>query len=240
MRRYGTGAGRLIPAFVFCFVAGAIAGWMLRGGPPAPAAGSASGDEARTTVAASTLGGPPNTTKGPPVDAVEHSRRPAAPVATSGGAGGSETIELLRERDLRLPIDGVDVERLKGMFAERRGNDTRGHEAVDIVAPRDTPIHAVEDGTIARLFKSNAGGTTIYQFDPTGRFCYYYAHLERYADGLAEGQRVTRGQVIGYVGTSGNAPPGTPHLHFAIFELGPERQWWRGTPIDPYLIFHHS
>src|SRR5262249_26800341 len=101
----------------------------------------------------------------------------------------------------------------------------------------DTPIHAVESGSIAKLFLSKAGGLTIYQFDPTGRFCYYYAHLQRYAEDLADGQDVAAGQVIGYVGTSGNAPPNTPHLHFAIFELTTARQWWKGRALDPYDVF---
>ena len=126
---------------------------------------------------------------------------------------------------------------MKGGFAERRDAGGRPHEAVDILAPRNTPVHAVDDGTIAKLFVSRAGGITIYQFDPSGRFCYYYAHLDRYAPGLLEGQRVSRGDVIGYVGTSGNAPPNTPHLHFAVFELDADRRWWKGRAIDPYLIF---
>jgi peptidoglycan LD-endopeptidase LytH len=95
-------------------------------------------------------------------------------------------------------------------------------------------VVAVEPGRIAKLFNSKAGGITIYQFDPTEQFCYYYAHLERYADGLQEGQHVDKGQVIGYVGVSGNAPKDTPHLHFAVFRLGPTKRWWEGTPIDPY------
>jgi peptidoglycan LD-endopeptidase LytH len=155
---------------------------------------------------------------------------------TTSGAPNDAAITTLRHRRLRLPIDNAAVERLEGMFARTRDGNPP-HEAVDIVAPRDTPIHAVEDGTIARLFTSNAGGLTIYQFDPDQRFSYYYAHLERYAPGLAEGQRVMRGDVIGFVGTSGNAPPDTPHLHFAIFELEAERQWWSGRPIDPYRVF---
>jgi murein DD-endopeptidase MepM/ murein hydrolase activator NlpD len=134
-----------------------------------------------------------------------------------------------------VPIDNADVERLKGMFGESRGENL-AHEAVDILAPRNTPVHAVEDGTIAKLFTSKAGGLTIYQFDPEQRFCYYYAHLEGYASGLGDGQRVTRGEVIGFVGTSGDAPIDTPHLHFAILELDAERRWWRGRPIDPYLV----
>ena len=98
-------------------------------------------------------------------------------------------------------------------------------------------MRAVEDGHIQKLFTSKAGGLTIYQFDPTGTFTYYYAHLDRYADGLGEGQLVKRGDVIGYVGSTGNASPDAPHLHFAIFRLGPEKQWWKGEPINPYLVF---
>jgi murein DD-endopeptidase MepM/ murein hydrolase activator NlpD len=123
----------------------------------------------------------------------------------------------------------------KGGFAERRGS--RPHEAIDILAARNTPIHAVDNGTIAKLFYSKAGGITIYQFDPGGQRAYYYAHLERYAPGLHEGQAVSQGDVLGYVGTSGNAPPGTPHLHFGVFELNADRHWWQGRALDPYEVF---
>jgi len=132
------------------------------------------------------------------------------------------------------------VDDWKGHFAQQRGGGTRGHEAVDILAPRHTPVHAVENGTIAKLFNSKAGGITIYQFDPDGEFCYYYAHLQRYADNLHEGDAVAQGQVLGYVGTTGNAPPNTPHLHFAVFELGDDRRWWKGTAIDPYPLLKSS
>src|SRR5262249_8340030 len=102
------------------------------------------------------------------------------------------------------------------------------------------PAHAVEDGTIAKLSKSKAGGLTVYQFDPADRLCFYYAHLERYADGLHDGQTVSRGELIGYVGTSGNAPPNTPHLHFGVFQLDADKHWWEGTAIDPYEVFHRQ
>jgi murein DD-endopeptidase MepM/ murein hydrolase activator NlpD len=140
----------------------------------------------------------------------------------------------LEERDLLIPVEGIERDALTRQFTHLRGS--RPHEAIDILAPRNTPVQAVEGGTIARLFHSRAGGVTIYQFDPTERFSYYYAHLERYADGLKEGDRVRKGQVIGYVGTSGNAPKDTPHLHFAIFRLTEEKRWWEGTPIDPYDV----
>lgn len=141
----------------------------------------------------------------------------------------------LADRDLDIPVDGVKPEQLTRSFDEMRGA-SRQHQAIDILAPRNTPVKAVEDGVIARLFYSKAGGITIYQFDPSERYCYYYAHLERYADGLREGQQIRKGQVIGYVGTSGNAPAGTPHLHFAVFRLTAEKRWWEGTPIDPYDV----
>jgi murein DD-endopeptidase MepM/ murein hydrolase activator NlpD len=142
-------------------------------------------------------------------------------------------VELL-VRNLAMPVTGVDPGTLQPTFHSPRG--AREHEALDILAPKGTPVVAVDDGEIVKLFSSERGGNTIYQFDPAGRFCYYYAHLDRYAGGLAEGQRVTRGSVIGYVGSTGNASPETPHLHFAIFRLGPERRWWEGTPIDPYPV----
>jgi len=141
----------------------------------------------------------------------------------------------LEDRNLLIPVEGVAPTDLTRQFSDARGGSRR-HEAIDILAPRNTPVLAVEGGTIARLFFSKAGGTTVYQFDPSSEFCYYYAHLERYADGLREGQPVRRGQVIGYVGTSGNAPKTTPHLHFAIFRLTEAKRWWEGTPIDPYDV----
>lgn len=153
--------------------------------------------------------------------------------------GESEAVDALGAlvaRGLSVPVLGVRREELRDSYAELRGGSRR-HEAIDILAPRNTPVVAVEDGTIAKLFTSRGGGgLTIYQFDENDQFAYYYAHLERYASGLAEGERVRRGQVIGFVGTSGNAPPDTPHLHFAVYRLNEERRWWEGDPLNPYEI----
>jgi len=172
--------------------------------------------------------------------------RPEPVVATSGVAAAvrpapspepvltAPLADGLADRDLLVPVEGVQPDQLVRSFAQARGG--RQHEAIDILAPRNTPVVAVEGGTVARLFFSKAGGTTIYQFDPTEQYCYYYAHLERYADGLIEGQALRKGQVIGYVGTSGNAPKDTPHLHFAVFRLTEAKRWWEGTPIDPYDV----
>jgi murein DD-endopeptidase MepM/ murein hydrolase activator NlpD len=135
---------------------------------------------------------------------------------------------------LLIPVQGIAASDLRDTFGDGRDGNQRGHEAIDILAPRGTPVLAVADGPIVKLFLSKPGGITIYQFDMTGQLAYYYAHLDRYADGLAEGQSVRRGSVIGYVGSTGNANPDAPHLHFAIFKLGPEKQWWKGEPINPF------
>lgn len=170
------------------------------------------------------------------------SKAEPSPVATPPPVPASDVpvlsanpVEELRRRSLELPVDGIKRAELRDTFNEARGG-SRKHEALDVLAPRHTPVLAVEDGTIARLFFSDAGGITVYQFDPGKKFCYYYAHLQRYADGLKEGAAIKRGQVIGYVGTTGNAPRETPHLHFAIFQLDDEKKWWQGTPIDPYSV----
>lgn len=154
----------------------------------------------------------------------------------AGAAGDSgDDIKALRHHDLTLPVKGIKRDALRSNFDEKRGSSRR-HEALDVLAPRNTPVLAVEDGIIAKLFLSKAGGNTIYQFDPTTTYAYYYAHLERYAEGLKDGAKVKRGDVIGYVGTTGNAPPNTPHLHFAIFKLTADKRWWQGVAIDPYPV----
>ena len=135
---------------------------------------------------------------------------------------------------LLVPVLGVKAMQLRDSFSELRG--IVKHEAIDIPAPRGTPVIAVDDGRIAKLFTSIPGGLTIYHFDPSEKFAYYYAHLDGYAPGMAEGKQVKRGEVIGYVGSTGNANSANPHLHFTIFELGPEKRWWKGTAINPYPL----
>ena len=157
-------------------------------------------------------------------------------VATTGSVANENAVDALRRRDLKIPVDGVDDDDLRDTYADSRGSG-RQHEALDIMAPRHTPVRAVEDGTIAKLYLSEGGGgVTIYQFDPSRTYSYYYAHLDRYAPGLREGQAVKRGELIGYVGSTGNASPSAPHLHFAIYRLTPDRQWWKGEPINAYPV----
>lgn len=134
---------------------------------------------------------------------------------------------------LIVPVFGVRAFQLRDSFSDARSGG-RIHDAIDIMAASGTPVLAVADGTVAKLFLSVPGGLTIYQFDHSQTFAYYYAHLDHYVDGLTEGQHLTRGQVIGYVGSSGNASAAAPHLHFAIFRLGPQKHWWQGTAINPY------
>lgn len=105
---------------------------------------------------------------------------------------------------------------------------------------RGTPVVAADDGRVVKLYRSLAGGLTVYQFDIDAKFTYYYAHLDGYADGLREGTTLKRGDPIGYVGSTGNAAPDAPHLHFAIFRLAPDRKWWKGSAINPYLFLNDA
>jgi murein DD-endopeptidase MepM/ murein hydrolase activator NlpD len=145
----------------------------------------------------------------------------------------------LASRTLGLPVAHMKLSDMLDTFNESRGGERR-HEATDVVAPRGTEVLAVEDGTIVKLFWSKAGGRTIYQFDPSERYCFYYAHLDGYQSKLVEGMHVRQGQVIGYVGTTGNAAAKSPHLHFGITEVGVGKKWWGGTPIDPYPLLRAS
>jgi len=135
---------------------------------------------------------------------------------------------------IAIPVAGIRASQLRDNFSDARAGHI--HQALDIMAARGTPVLAAVDGTIRKLFTSRAGGLTIYEFDRAGTLCYYYAHLDRYAFQLTEGKEVRRGDVIGYVGSTGNAPANAPHLHFAMTVLPPTKEWWKGQAIDPYPI----
>jgi peptidoglycan LD-endopeptidase LytH len=218
----------------------ALGAWLLSPAPLFPAL--ARSPEAVETVAAEP-NPPDRSPEEVPADAVGSSRQVSpASTGTSGVTGDppldvTEDVDVLRSRDLIVPVVGVARQALTQTFTDRRGAN-RTHEALDIMAPRGTPVVAADNGTIVKLFASKPGGTTIYQFDPSGTYCYYYAHLDRYAPDLTQGDAVERGQTIGYVGSTGNASPDAPHLHFAILRLGPEKRWWEGIPLDPYLVLH--
>ena len=129
---------------------------------------------------------------------------------------------------------GIEPTQLRDSYSEQRGGDTRMHEALDIPAPRGTPVLSATGGRVLKLFDSKAGGKMVYAADSSERFILMYAHLDSYANGLAEGQPLTTGQVIGAVGTTGNAPPNLPHLHFAIARSNDVKVWWKGMPVNPY------
>ena len=149
-----------------------------------------------------------------------------AAAALAAGAHAAELPPLL------IPVDGVRAEELRDTFGD--GRIGRRHEAIDIAAARGTRVVAVADGVVVKLFRSVPGGITVYQFDSERRLAFYYAHLDRYADGLREGMALRRGDLIGYVGSTGNATAAAPHLHFAVFALGPDKKWWKGEAIDPF------
>jgi murein DD-endopeptidase MepM/ murein hydrolase activator NlpD len=132
---------------------------------------------------------------------------------------------------LIVPVTGVAPRQLVDTFGASRSGG-RAHQGIDIMAARGTPVRASAPGTIAKLFTSKLGGTTLYQYDESGRYVFYYAHLEGYAANIAVGQRVEQGQVIAYVGSTGNAT--TPHLHFEIQKADGSGRWWKARSMNPY------
>jgi peptidoglycan LD-endopeptidase LytH len=150
---------------------------------------------------------------------------PVAPVPTAGIPGAG----------LLIPVQGVAAASLVDTYEQSRGQGRR-HDAIDIIAPRGTPVLAVADGMVMKLFQSDRGGITLYELAPDRRTIYYYAHLDRYAAGIAEGKPLRRGQVLGYVGDTGDAEPGNYHLHFEVSTTADPKKYWGGTPENPYPL----
>ncbi len=162
-------------------------------------------------------------------DPLVRSVEPHSPVPASD-------IAALRAQSPQVPVAGIAVKDLVDSFLDRRGS-TRQHNALDIMAPRNTPALAAVAGTIVKLHNSVAGGLSIYMKDQSSRFTLMYGHLESYRPGLAEGATVRRGEIIGFVGTSGNANPTAPHLHFQVMRADNPTEWWKGTPVNPFLLY---
>jgi len=141
--------------------------------------------------------------------------------------------------DLIIPVAGVRPDQLIDTFDDARA-EGRVHDAIDIMAPAGTPVLAATGGKILKLFQSERGGTTIYQLSTDEKTVYYYAHLQGYADGLAEGKVVRQGEVIAYVGDTGNAGVGNYHLHFSIAAVSDPKRYWEGTNINPYPLLRSS
>ncbi len=137
---------------------------------------------------------------------------------------------------LAIPVAGVAPSALIDSFNDARAGGGRVHGAIDIPAPRDTAVIAAADGRVEKLFESRLGGHTLYQRSADGSADYYYAHLDAYARGIAEGLVIKRGQTIAFVGSTGDADPSTPHLHFEVHRMAPGEHWWQGTAVNPYPL----
>jgi murein DD-endopeptidase MepM/ murein hydrolase activator NlpD len=188
--------------------------------PPMPVESSTSPPAASSAVA-------PETALSIPV--APSSQAPVSPTTLPPSAEPAASATLL------IPVDGVRADQLSDTFEQARAAGRR-HDAIDIMAPRGTHVLAAADGTVVKLFTSVRGGLTVYAFDPTSTIEYYYAHLDGYAPGLAKGMVLRRGDLVGFVGSTGDANPSAPHLHFEIAVLGPQKNWWQATDIDPYPV----
>ena len=161
----------------------------------------------------------------------------AAPVAGAEAAAPAAATQAVSASGLLIPVAGIRPSQLVDTYDNARAGGQRRHDAIDIMAPRGTPVFAAAPGRVEKLYFSNGGGgITVYVRSPDGRWMYYYAHLDHYAPGLAEGQQLQRGAPIGFVGSTGDASPDGPHLHFAVNAMGPGERWWQGTPINPYPL----
>ena len=157
----------------------------------------------------------------------------AAPPPEAAPADATAVAHLL---SLTFPVVGGDSTRLDDSFDEPRDGGTRKHNAIDIMAPLGTPVVAAQDGRILKLSKNEKGGITIYATDVEEQYVYYYAHLDHYHRDIYAGKPVMRGDTLGYVGTTGNAPKNLPHLHFQVMHMPADRKYWNGAPIDPYPL----
>jgi murein DD-endopeptidase MepM/ murein hydrolase activator NlpD len=200
---------------------------------PAPASASAPAAPAGAVITPGSL--PPAPVVPTDLSEADLPLRPVQSASEAAMSASAATAAAASAPKLLIPVEGMKLAQLSDNFDQPRGTE-RHHEALDIMAPKGTKVLAVADGKVAKLFDSKAGGLTVYQFDPSDKLAYYYAHLDKYADGLKEGAEIKRGDLIGYVGVTGNSSPTAPHLHFAVFELTPEKQWWKGTPLNPFPL----
>ena len=162
---------------------------------------------------------------------------PSAPVhadSPAASTSASADLEYMRLRGILLPVAGADIAKVEHSFFEPRDGGERVHRALDILAPRGTPILSADDGKILRMSTSTLGGICMYTVDTQGRLVYYYAHMERYNDAMSPGRTIVKGDTLGYVGTTGNAPKDLPHLHFQVMRWPADGKYWNGEPIDPY------
>jgi len=157
-----------------------------------------------------------------------------ATAADPNASSATNDVDYLRLRHLLMPVAGADITRVDDTFNDDRDGGARIHRAIDILAPRGTPILSADDGRILRMSNSTLGGITMYTVDPEGRLVYYYAHMDHYNDAMSPGRTIVKGDTLGFVGTTGNAPKDTPHLHFQVMRWAADGKYWNGEPIDPF------
>lgn len=174
---------------------------------------------------------------GEPQPAAEEAIEPRSVITRKAAPDMPAPVPVLAPSGLAVPVAGVEMADLIDTYTAARAGGTRVHDAIDIMAPHGTPVIAAAPGTVEKLFYSEGGGgVTVYVRSPDRRWIHYYAHLQHYAPGLREGQAVERGEVLGTVGSSGNASPDAPHLHFAVHRVSPEDDWHGGEPVNPYPL----
>ncbi len=175
---------------------------------------------------------PDNTPSSPPATQPPQLR---PPTSTAEPVSPPDTASISPGQRLLIPVEGVAAAQLTDTFDDARSQGRR-HDAIDIMAPHGSRVLAAADGTVEKLFNSERGGITLYEFDADQHFVFYYAHLAEYAPGIVEGKQLHQGELIGYVGSTGDASADAPHLHFEVSVLGPEKHWWRATSINPYPL----
>jgi len=176
---------------------------------------------------------------GPSASTPLASAPPPAGVESATPAVPAAPLPVLAPGQLLVPVQGVSAAQLVDTYTQARGQG-RVHDAIDIAAPRGTPVLATADGVVLKLFQSDRGGITLYELAPDRRTIYYYAHLDRYAPGMAEGRPLKQGDVLGYVGNTGNAGAGNYHLHFEVSTTTDPRRYWAGTPQNPFPLLRRG
>lgn len=213
------------PATVNLNRAGQVAGSVSENPPPAATSPTA-------PLVTSTAPATPSPTQTPEALKLEGTLSPESNQASNDLTHAGGFVGTLK---LIIPVVGVRSDQLLDTFSDAR-SEGRVHDAIDIPAAAGTPVVAAADGEVIKLFQSERGGITIYQLSNDKKLVFYYAHLQRYADGLLVGKFAKQGEVIAYVGDTGNAAAGNFHLHFSIAVIADPKRYWEGANINPYPL----
>ncbi|MDA9918403.1 peptidoglycan DD-metalloendopeptidase family protein [Erythrobacter sp.] len=227
-------ADRLLTIVITATLTSAI--WIIFGGTMIESASEKAGDDS-DVVAEADSPEPGGVADGGDAVGASGAGEPGAPPPAIAEASPEEQALPVEAGDIRMPVRGVQSAELSDTFFDERGGGARKHEAIDIMADDGTAVVAAAPGTIAKLHQSGPGGNSIYVRSEDRLTIYYYAHLNSYASGLREGQTIRTGQDLGTVGSTGNADPSAPHLHFAIMETTADARWWEpANAVNPYPL----